>query len=448
MLNYIGRIKGAVAWDAAIASTLLHRFGLALSNIGMIFVVSFCLNRIEQGIYYTMNSLIGLQVFFELGVNFAVVQLVAHEMARIDWRGGCLEGDTDSKKRLASIVVYCARWILWVCPCCILLIGPSGYLFLSHGGVGGLKVFGTWFAMAIITGGNLIINMLLAVLEGANQMADVAYIRLLQVLVSSLVAGCGLFFGLGLMAIALGLFSSAVLGFCLVWFRYASFFYAIWEARDQSMRVSFANEIWPFQWRIAISWACGYLIFQAFVPMLFAFHGPVEAGQLGMTLQITGGITSVASVWVSTRAPIFARYIALNDMGALRAAFRAVFWRSVILMILACGLVALGIWFVQTRFPDRGSRILPIWAFLVLCVVALANHINASQAFLLRCFKKEPFLIVSIANAVIIFGLSFLLIPEFGYNGALVAYGCGAFFANVMLGGYVFWRRYRNLQYV
>jgi hypothetical protein len=30
------------------------------------------------------------------------------------------------------------------------------------------------------------------------------------------------------------------------------------------------KEVWPFQWRIAISYACGFFIFQLFNPVLFS----------------------------------------------------------------------------------------------------------------------------------------------------------------------------------
>ncbi len=47
------------------------------------------------------------------------------------------------------------------------------------------------------------------------------------------------------------------------------------------MGISWRREVWPFQWKIAVSWLCDYFIFQLFTPVLFAFRGPVEAGQDG-----------------------------------------------------------------------------------------------------------------------------------------------------------------------
>ena len=56
------------------------------------------------------------------------------------------------------------------------------------------------------------------------------------------------------------------------------------------------------QWRIAVSWMCGYFIFQLFVPVLFAYRGPLEAGQMGISLSISNVLASVAISWVNTKA--------------------------------------------------------------------------------------------------------------------------------------------------
>lgn len=37
-----------------------------------------------------------------------------------------------------------------------------------------------------------------------------------------------------------------------------------------SEKVNYFNEIFPYQWRIALSWISGYFIFQLFNPVLFA----------------------------------------------------------------------------------------------------------------------------------------------------------------------------------
>src|SRR6185369_3301792 len=85
--------------------------------------------------------------------------------------------------------------------------------------------------------------------------------------------------------------------------------------------IGWRREIWPFQWRIALSWLCGYFIFQIFTPVLFAFQGPVTAGQMGMSLTISSGIGSIAVAWMSTKAPVYGGLIARGEIGELDRIF-------------------------------------------------------------------------------------------------------------------------------
>ncbi len=72
--------------------------------------------------------------------------------------------------------------------------------------------------------------------------------------------------------------------------------------RDQSVEapIEWRSEVWPFQWRIAVSWMCSYFTVQVFIPILFAVRGPIDAGKMGMALSITGYMTVLALAWTST----------------------------------------------------------------------------------------------------------------------------------------------------
>jgi len=43
--------------------------------------------------------------------------------------------------------------------------------------------------------------------------------------------------------------------------------------RSGEHRIHWMKEVWPFQWRIAVSWLSGYFIFQLYNPVLFAYRG-------------------------------------------------------------------------------------------------------------------------------------------------------------------------------
>ena len=51
-------------------------------------------------------------------------------------------------------------------------------------------------------------------------------------------------------------------------------------------RMRWRTEIWPLQWRIGVQGALSWFHLSLFVPVLFYYHGPGEAGQFGMTWHI------------------------------------------------------------------------------------------------------------------------------------------------------------------
>src|SRR5579872_4221130 len=91
--------------------------------------------------------------------------------------------------------------------------------------------------------------------------------------------------------------------------------------RTGNHRIRWFEEVWPFQWRIAVSWFCGYFIFWLFNPVLFAYRGPVEAGQMGMSLSLANAILNIAISWISTKSAPFGTLIARKEYQQLDRIF-------------------------------------------------------------------------------------------------------------------------------
>src|SRR5580692_9393391 len=102
------------------------------------------------------------------------------------------------------------------------------------------------------------------------------------------------------------------------------------------------REVWPFQWRIAVSWMCMYLTAQIFIPILFALRGPVEAGQMGMSLSITSYMTVLALAWTSTKTTPFGNMIARREFQSLDRLFRRTLGQSTAVFTAAALVVCAG----------------------------------------------------------------------------------------------------------
>jgi hypothetical protein len=120
MNAWLNRLAQWVGIDFHIQQTLLLRGWQVISGGVMLIFVAHWMTGIEQGFYYTFSSLIALQIFFELGLNYVVMQIVSHESAhlRIGIYRGVGGGSSPSRPtccvgRVAALLVsHCGVAIL------------------------------------------------------------------------------------------------------------------------------------------------------------------------------------------------------------------------------------------------------------------------------------------------------------------------------------------------
>ncbi|MGB6828181.1 MAG: hypothetical protein WBE41_09085, partial [Terracidiphilus sp.] len=184
--------------------------------------------------------------------------------------------------------------------------------------------------------------------------------------------------------------------------------------------VGWRKEIWPFQWKIAISWMCGYFIYQLFSPVLFAFQGAEVAGRMGMSLNVATGIGSIAIAWMNTKASPFGALVARREYEQLDHLFFRTLKQSTALLVFGAGLFLLLLAAYGHFVPRFSARLLPLWVVGLLLVGTVMNHIVYSQALYLRAHKEEPFLLQSVISAVLIGSLTVVLGKYYGANAIVL----------------------------
>jgi hypothetical protein len=186
--------------------------------------------------------------------------------------------------------------------------------------------------------------------------------------------------------------------------------------------IHWGRDIWPFQWRIAISTICSYFTVQILIPIIFALRSAVEAGQMGMSLSITGYMAALALAWTSTKTTPFGNMIARREFVALDRLFLRTLVNSLIVFsiigIITCGGVAI----LPAIAPRIAVRIVSPILFAVLMVSAAASCMIQSFAIFLRSFQNEPFLIQSLVIASLTLGLSLFTVARWGNGG--VTFSC------------------------
>jgi len=278
---------------------------------------------------------------------------------------------------------------------------------------------------------------LFAFLEGCGRIPQVARMRITQAFAGSLMAWTALCMHHGLFAPAMIIGGQAIAGACFL-FSQRTLLLPLLRHNTTGHIVSWRREIWPFQWRIAISWLCGYIGWWLFNPILFAYRGATEAGRMGMSLTIASALSTVAIAWMSTKASPFGTLVARGEYEILDHLFFRTLWQSAFL--LAVGIVTLlsCLGFATQHFPHLVARVLPLPVFGLLLVTIFCNHFIFSEAIYLRAHKREPFLPVSIAGGVLTACSTLITAKVWGATGVTVGYFCTSGIFGLAFGTYIF----------
>lgn len=424
--RYLASILGI---DRSIFFTSLARIIQAVGGIVSILFIAKYLTEIEQGFYYTFGSIVAIQIFFELGLNGIITQYVAHEVSYLDWVTPThLSGEDKYLSRLSSLLHFSVKWYLFFAIILFVTLLIVGFYFFNiYGGTNNISWRTPWFLLSVATAINLLLAPILAFLEGLGKVKDVAKIRLFQQCGSLLAVWGGLFFGAKLYIVGLNLFVGIIL---ILLFLFTSYFKElllnIWHTSLKE-RVNYRKEIFPYQWKIALSWISGYFIFQLFNPVLFATEGAIIAGQMGMTLAALNGILSLSLSWMTTKIPLFSGLIAQKQYSLLDTIFNKTLRQSIfinatalLLMIVIVGCIKQ--FHIVIGGIYLGNRLLDYLPMTLMMIPIFINQIVNSWALYLRCHKQEPFLINSIVNGGLCCLSTFFLGKYFGVLGLTSGY--------------------------
>ena len=275
-------------------------------------LIAHFLTGAEQGYYYTFSSLVALQIVFELGFSFVILQMASHERAHLAISLDLeISGDPVAHRRLASVIQKSVRWysvaaILFA----VAVLATGSWFFSTHQQPGDAVAWRLpWFANALAATITFQLDPILSFLEGCGFVANVARLRFWQAAVGSLLAWSALVMHRGLFAPAMMIVGTA--STAGVWlFGKRKLLLGLLRCDPGKDRIHWWQEVWPFQWRIAVSWLCGYFIYQLFNPILFAYRGAVAAGQMGMSLSLANALQAVAISWLNTKAAPFGSLVA------------------------------------------------------------------------------------------------------------------------------------------
>jgi hypothetical protein len=447
MLNSAGwlRLKAWMGMDRAVAYTICARVSTILGNIGTVVLMVRALSPVEQGYYFTLLALVALQVIFELGFSFVILQMAAHERAHLGATPGAgFGGNLIAHARLASILQLALRWYCRAAVAVGAVLLPLGILFFSRNQRPGVQIHWLFPWLVAVTACVYLFPQipLFAFLEGCGEVREVAGQRVCQAVAASVFAWASMLAGHGLFAPGLSMMAAGGMGTIFLW-RRRGFLMRIVRHPAQPHAISWRQEIWPLQWKVAVTWLSAYFTVQCFTPLLFHYRSAVEAGRMGMSVSVVGYVSAFVLAWMTTKAPRFAQFVARREFGTLDDLFfrtrrQASCFLAVMVAGCMLGIVLLGDW-----FPALAARLVSPRVFVLLLLGTVGSTLVQSLAIYLRSFKREPLLWQSVGVAALTLLGARATVRTMGATGVALSYCLfagliGSFFATMIFRS---WRR-------
>ncbi len=431
--------------DRAIAYTILARAWGSLSGLVTVALIARTLSREQQGYYYTFGSLVALQIVFELGFSVVILQLATHEAAHLSiGQDGLILGDARPIARLASVLQKAVLWYSIAAALMGLVLLPVGWRFFATSpGSAETAWRGPWIAVVLASCFTFQIDPVFSFLEGCGFVSRVARTRTVQAVTGSILAWGALALHHGLFAPAMVIAGQAVVGFGFLLGR-RPLLLGLLRTKAGKFAVRWSEEVWPFQWRIAISYASGFLIFQLFNPVLLRYFGPVIAGRMGMSLNLSNALAGVAISWIATKAAPFGAMIARREFAELDRTF----FRAAGQALLLCGFGSIVVWCIDLGMVHYGvrfaQRLLPPLPLGLLLITMVLNQAVASMALYLRAHKQEKFLVNSVLGGLLVALSTLTLGRWYGPTGMLAGFLAVTTVVGIGMGAFTF-QKYRRL---
>jgi hypothetical protein len=401
--------------DKAIFFSLLNKATVIVFAIVTLGLVVTYLSPTRQGYYYTFTSLLTLQTLLELGMGTVLVQFVSHEYSRMRLNeSGLLEGDKAALGRTAALFSVALRWYGGASVAFLIVVGAVGsYLLTRHGTPPG--VLTPWWLLCAAVSISILQVPLRSFLEGSDQIARVQKVATAIACCASVAGWIALLAGLELYSLAISTLTTAGLGLALFGRACLPFLRLRAQAVDGTA-FSWRREFWPQQWRIAVSWASGYFMFQSFVPILFYFAGPVAAGRMGASMQVYTAVNSFASAWIYAKGPRLGMLGAAGRIAELRSIVRGALIRSTLVAAVGAVLVLVG-FLAMKHLEFKSDRFVGVSAMLLLLLTVIVMQRSNIETLAVRFQKIEPFMTNSTTSAGLVFGSNVAMSRYFGELG-------------------------------
>ncbi len=397
-------IRDRLQLDRPLAFALATRVWQAVSGPITIVLLIRTFSLPEQGVYYAIISIIGIQAYFELGLLNVLVSHSGHEAAAMN--KAAASGDENfeanpqwlhAAARMRDLIHASFKWF-----------GIAGLMYAVSAVVFGWYILsgsdvnwrGPLLAIVPVAAVSVCLAPALAILEGAGFRDLIYRFRFIQMAVGSFAVWLALATGFKLWALVISSLLQSCMAVYITFVVNATFFSKFRNLTDQSSDFAWTRDVVPVQWRMAMISATFHFATQFFVIIVTMFHSDTQAAPLGMTLSVTGAIQMLALAWVQTKYPVVSTHHGAGDRETAGMIWRRTAIISTSLLVAACAALVAIIACLPLLEMGIEKRFLTPWLVIVLSIGCLSNHVAAVQGFYVLSRRAKPLLAASLIGSL------------------------------------------------
>ena len=278
-----------------------------------------------------------------------------------------------------------------------------------------------WVSLSALISFELLLVPTFSILTGCKDVFFVFSLQLIKVIINTIFIWISIVLGFGIWSLVIGAGISILISTIVLFYFRADI---IIQMIKHNIKDTFnwKSEMWPMQWKIALSWLCGYFTINLFTPVLFHFQGPEAAGQMGIVFTIVNVIAFIPSLWMKPNMPKLGMYISKKNYSKLDNLFFKLL-KVVITFILLTSFIMWGGFFIIDIFNfNFSSRMLPLSTVTILIIARTLSSITSPFSDYLRAHKKEPLVIPTVISSLFIAVSNIYFASKFSSYEMMVGY--------------------------
>ena len=410
---------------SSISYSFLTRVIVAFFGLAFILTISRSLSREEQGLFYSLSSIVGYLSLADLGYSAALTTKLA-KLRDFNNKLSSEKISESHEKLITSYVISCVINISFVLVLC-----TSIYAFLTIKGSFSinLDLISCWLLMLLGTFLVLILNIFISAIDGFKGPFIAYKLRFFLYGSQSIFTFIFLIYLKNILFYPFALISSALLTIIILVKYYGNLIRILLSRnlifikyKDKILEINALNDFKSFRNKLGISFVTGYITTQSITPFILSSIGSGEAGKWGLTIQMLQNISVLSLAIAVPSTSDMSEYVERNLIKKYLNYFSKRSLQSLILYLIFLGFSFFLIYTPYFQFFNLSDSVLDIKLFSLLGFGFLSLNISILISIIYRANNKEPFVFYNLFVSILIITLTSKIGSTYGIYGVTIFY--------------------------